>query len=204
MGIRTGLAALVMLAVAVGPVFAQGVSGGVKGGAGFATVSPDDNAISPPETRTTVVIGGFVDVSAGGPLSVMIEGLFSQKGAKYADHGLEATAQVAYVEVPVLLKGAFARMRRVQPFVYAGVAPAFNTSATLQVAFGGQAFEEDFSDEIKPMDVGFIFGGGLRFGVLAIESRYNLGLVNVVEPEGESHAKNRQAAILASVFFGGR
>ena len=206
--IRAGIAAVLLLAVFTAPAFAQeGVSGGVKVGVGFANLSSDDEDFDSLDTRTGVVVGGFANVPVGERLSVVIEALFTQKGAKEVfEDDSEVTIKLDYIEVPILFNVGFDTMTTVQPFVYAGVAPAFNTSAKVVEEFGdGEEDEVDIDDDVKAFDVGLVFGGGVRFGIFAVEGRYTLGLVNVNDDaDVDESVKNRQAAILFSVMFGPR
>jgi Outer membrane protein beta-barrel domain len=190
-----------------GPAFAQGgVQVGVKAGFGVASLSTDDEVLSDllPDRRTGGIIGGFVDIPVGNPLALAIEVLYSQKGAKGEELGAEVTIKADYVEIPVLIKVPFNTMSSVRPFVFGGVAPAFNTSAKIKAEFEGEELEEDFDEEVKSSDVGLVFGGGAQFGQVAVEARVNLGMMNINEFEGDEPLRNRQVSFLVSYSFGRR
>jgi hypothetical protein len=181
---------------------------GVKGGGGFSSISAEDQELqdSLSDSRTGLIIGGFVDVPVNDLFSVMVEGLYSQKGASgsFTENGfsVDSTAKVDYFELPILAKFRIKTMSDVRPFVYAGIAPAFNVSAKAVAEFEGQTEEDDLDDEVKGFDFPLVFGGGVQFGSIAIEARYNLGLPNINEESDEDGTiKTRQFAILASFSF---
>jgi hypothetical protein len=66
--------------------------------------------------------------------------------------------------------------------------------------------ETDATDDIRPLDVGFSFAGGLRFPIEGIpaltQAGYSHGLVDVLDPAGaivDAKLKNRSFAILVCV-----
>lgn len=211
MRIVTRIVGLAVLGSALfsGSAFAQtDVTVGVKGGIGFATLSAENDELQEflADSRTGLVIGGFVDVPVNNVFSVMVEGLYSQKGAtaSLSDSGgtIDVTTKIDYFEIPILAKFPFNTMSRVRPFVYAGIAPAFKTSAKQEFEFQGEEETEDLDDDVKAMDLPLVFGGGVQFGQFAVEARYNLGLLNVNESDDdEGTVKTRQFAILASFSF---
>jgi hypothetical protein len=207
MRLRTVALLVLMLALFSGSAVAQtSPTGGVKGGIGFASVSMEgDLDILLPDSRTGVLVGGFVDLPVSDMFSVVIEGLYSQKGATgtFTEEGITAdvTVKADYIEIPILAQFPFSTTN-VRPFVYGGVAPAFRTSAKVEARFMGETEEDDIADEVKSMDLGLVFGGGIRFGHFAIEARYNLGLLDInEESDQEGSIKSRQIAILASFSF---
>jgi hypothetical protein len=199
---RVSIVAIVVFALFSGPAFAQGVSGGIKVGVGFAKLTADNEDDVPLETRRGILVGGFVDVPVHDYLSIVIEALFAQKGGQDSGDGSVLTTQLDYLEFPVLVNVPFDTMTAVRPFVYAGIAPAFKTSAVFKAEFVGEEAELDIDDEFAAADVGLVFGGGVRFGMVAVEGRYNQGLLNISDIDTADSIKNRQAAVLVSIRFG--
>ena len=189
--------------------FAQAdLAGGVKGGIGFASLSAESSELQEfiDDSRTGLIIGGFVDVPVNDMFSMMVEGLYSQKGAtaSVTEPGgtFDVTTKIDYFEIPILAKFPFNTMTTVRPFVYAGIAPAFKVSAKQTAEFSGEEDEEDLDDDVKGMDLPLVFGGGVQVGKIALEARYNLGLLNINESsDEEGSVKTRQFAILASFSF---
>jgi hypothetical protein len=181
----------------------------VKGGIGFASISAEDDELQDflDGTRTGLIIGGFVDVPVNDLFSVVIEGLYNQKGATGSfteDDGtpFDNTLKLDYFEIPILAKFPINTNTTVRPFVYAGIAPAFKTSAKAISEGPGGEDEEDLEEDVEAMDVPLVFGGGVQFGRIGIEARYNLGLMNInKQSDEEGTVKTRQFAILASFSF---
>jgi len=207
MKLRIALLLVLMVAFFSGSASAQ-VNGGAKGGIGIASISAEDQEFEDifSDVRTGVIVGGFVDIPVSDMFSLVIEGLYSQKGAKgtFSDNGLsvDSTVKVDYVEIPILANFPFNRKTKVHPFVYGGVAPAFRTSAKSVATFEGEEIQQDdLDDEVESMDLGLVFGGGVRLGRLAIEARYNLGVMNINSAGDEGSINTRQIAILGSFYF---
>ena len=176
-------------------------------GIGFGTASFDEDFLSEfyDGQRTGLIIGGGVDIPAGNTIVIGVEVLYNQKGASGSDGGFDNTIKLDYIEIPILVKYPFSTGGNVQPFAYAGVAPAFNVSAKELSEFEGVEDEGDLDDEVKSFDNSFVFGGGVRFGQMAVEARYNLGVQNINDSEDTpGDLKTRQFSILFSYFFGGR
>lgn len=203
MRIGVAVAATVLVVLASGPALAQGVSGGVKVGVGIAELHSEDEDLIQLQSRRGLVAGGFVDIPVHETFAIAIEALFTQKGASDSIEEVELTTELDYIEFPVLAKAPFNTMGTVQPFVYGGVAPAINTSAQFSGEIGGESEEVDIGEEFKAFDLGLVVGGGVKFGILGVEVRYNHGIVNISEFEDEESITNRQTSVLVSVQFGG-
>jgi hypothetical protein len=113
----------------------------------------------------------------------------------------DVTTKLDFFEIPILAKFPIRTMSTVRPFVYAGIAPGFKVSANQKAKALGFEEENDLDDETEAMDVPLVFGGGVQFGSIGIEARYNLGLMNLNKDDEEGSVKTRQFAILASFSF---
>jgi hypothetical protein len=173
------------------------------GGIGFGTMSFDDDSDSEffDGQRTGLIIGGGVEIPAGNVIVIGVELLYNQKGASGSIPDFEQTLKLDYIEIPILVKYPFNIGGNYRPFVYGGFAPAFNVSAKSDETDFGEDFEVDLDDQVKGFDNSFVLGGGVRFGQMAAEVRYNLGVQNIAE-EGDD-VKTRQFSILFSYMFGG-
>ena len=194
------LRVIVVVALVLGifsvPAFAQ-IETGVKGGVGFASVSSEIDELEEllPDSRTGIIFGAFVEVPFTNWFSLVVEGLYNQKGAK----GEFQTVKYDVFEIPFLLNVPINTNSNIRPFVYGGVAPAFRLSSKVEFESGG---EEDLDDELKGSDVSVVFGGGVKFGLFGVEARYNLGVTDVNEESfSEGSIKSRQFAILGSITF---
>jgi hypothetical protein len=187
------------------PAMAQVISGGVKGGVSFATLSDDSSQDVDLDRRTGIVAGAFVTWPAGGRFSVQLEGLYTQKGAAFDQSGVQGTTKLDYFEVPLLIVVSTAPPRSGGPSLqlFGGQYIAFKVNAKGSGSFQGETVDVDIpGDAIKKVDLGVIVGAGAAFGRLSIEGRYTFGLTNINNDASDpTKVKNRSLAILAGVRF---
>ncbi len=179
------------------------VTYGVKGGLNMSTVSIDPDEGENPKSKMGGVVGGFVEMGVNGGLSVQPEFLFTMMGTKFSEDGVEAKANINYVQIPILVKKKFgAGSKQVQPFVAVGPGIGFRTSAKLASDdFDIPEDEADFKDETKATTFSLIFAGGVNVGPASVEARYDLGLTDI-DDGAESTIKGRTFSILVGFGFG--
>ncbi len=201
------LAGLLVLATAVA-ASAQ-ITAGVKGGLNLANMSFDvPNPGTTPTIRTGAAIGGFVGLPVSPAIAIQPEVLFAMKGTNgdVGVPGVEDSLRLTYLDVPVLLRLIVPTTAKAAPFVYAGPTFGFPMSAkeTVKVA-SGMTDERDFESDLKSLEVGIAFGGGVQFRRLSIEARFTQGLTNILtaaaSDNGTATVKNRVIAILAGFKF---
>lgn len=212
-----GVGVLLALSL-VQPASAQ-VSLGFRGGASISDFSLESDEVAPDlDSSTGLLLGAFVDVPLATNLSFQPGLQYVQKGAEVSavEDGMEVSLGIdlAYLEIPLLLRYAFPTDGPVGVHLFAGPALGFEASCEVGVEGGGfrasfdcdQGEEVDFAFDTKSLDVGALFGGGLSFeagpGALLVEGSYNLGLTNLAEDadEGES-VKNRAFYVTAGYTF---
>jgi Outer membrane protein beta-barrel domain len=175
--------ALVILAMAYAkPASAQHVGGGFKIGVNWSTLSGavdvDEGVRADKDLRTGLLVGGFVTFNLFPGLSLQPEVLYSQQGVKLTQGGQEATAELDYVQVPVLLriggsgKGAAG--------LYGIVGPSFGFATSTKITQSGQP-DLDIDDQIKSNETGIVFGVGITLSRFLIEGRYTEGLTDINE-----------------------
>jgi len=185
---------------------AQDVMVGVKGGINVADLSVDaDGEEFSSDTKTGLVAGLFAEFGISDMFAVRPEGLYSQKGFKTQDTGIDLELNLDYIEVPVLLVARLGESS-IRPVVFAGPVIAFEASCKLEGESEGVTLDVDCSEapddpiETSSTDFGAAFGGGLEIdagGVtLLFDGRYTLGLKDV-ESSSESSAKNRAWSFMA-------
>lgn len=171
---------------------------GAKAGINIANVTFSGEGVSASaDSRTGFVGGAFAQFGIGSPFFIQPEVLYSSKGTKEGDETLAAN----YLEVPLLIGAAFPISNSdLKPMVFAGPSVGFALSCDED--------GYDCKDDIKSVDFGLVFGGGLQYAlssvVLFIDGRYNLGLSNVAETDDEEFdfsAKNRTWQVMAGVGF---
>jgi hypothetical protein len=184
---------------------AQGVSGGVKAGVAFATLSEDSSQDLDLDSRTGIVAGGFVTWPVGERFGVQLEGLFTQKGAAFNQAGITGTTKLDYFEVPLLFVASTAPMHSSGTSFqfFGGPSIAFKVSAKGSGSFEGETVDVDIPDEdIESVDLGVVVGAGVTFGHFLIEGRYTVGLSNINgDTSDPTKVKNRSLAVLAGVRF---
>jgi hypothetical protein len=199
MKLRAGAILTAIFAFVATPVFAQGVTGGVKVGVNFADVSTDTDDDLDEEFeelgdfgwKTGFVAGGFVDVPLTEQFSFQPEILFTQKGSKAEFEDIEVNLNITQVQVPLLFKARFAG-ETVRPFIMFG--PGFGFTAKAETEVDG--FDpEDLDDAIESVEFSIIVAGGVQFGPASVEVRYDHGL-NDLDTDEFAEAKTRTFSVL--------
>lgn len=171
---------------------------GVKAGANFASLTPEEDEDPDTSRRLGPVGGVWVRIAPSTRFSFQVEGLFSEKGVKFEAPGfgldVSLDVRVRYIEIPVLARADFgASGSAVRAFVVGGAAPAFKLSARAKAVAEGEEQRRDIDDDIYSLDVGLVGGLGLEFGRALIEARYTHGLRHInTDDNGEGdRIKNR-------------
>lgn len=201
--VRSILIAAAVLAVLATPAAAQ-VSGGLKGGATFSTVSTDPDAGGALGSRFDFAAGGFLVLDADAPITVQIEGILSRRGASIVggifDIGLGlGDIRLTYVDISALARFRLNSSPVNQFFVLAGP----TLGAKMDAEFVVLGFSTDISAGIEDFDVGLAIGAGMDSRRLLFEGRYTHGLRNIVIGVDLINAsvKNRSFSFLAGVKF---
>lgn len=182
---------------------------GVVAGASFATLGGSD--VDDANTRTGFMGGASLVVPLQGRLSLEVNGLYAQKGAKGSDESESVIFKLDYVELPVLIRYDFAESG-VRPFVSGGVSLAYQTACKARGAAAGIVAEigcstlkndPDIGLEVKKFDAGVAIGGGLDFPLaddrmVTLGARYTWGLIDVVK---DLTVRNRAFQLYAGFSF---
>lgn len=185
---------------------------GVK--AGFVSANVDEDGA---DARTTFGFGGFVQLPVAQNLSLQPEVLYLGKGFASEADGVDATFELTYVQVPLLLQYHFPVEGSVSPRLFAGPAVAFELACDVSGSDGSTNVSlscDDFADfgfdlDTKSADFGLTFGAGVDIAAgsatVTLDGRYDMGLSEIVEFEGVSGLKNRAWEFFAGVGlpFGG-
>lgn len=124
------LAGLALLTVAATPAAAQKKASlyGFLAGADFTTIVSGDPDVTY-KTSTGFVGGFFADIPVGTSLYIEPEFLYTNKGVNY--EGADLTANLNYIEIPVLARYEFSADGG--PFAYAGPYVGFNVKCNVVV-----------------------------------------------------------------------
>ena len=190
---------LLMLGLAAGlvvvPATAAGQNAfylGPMGGVSFAKFHGSD--VGAQKTRTGFVGGGFAGLELGRYAAVELQAFYVQKGAKADVEGIDGSFKLDYVEIPLLLKGLYPIEGRIRvvPNLFIGPAVAFKAKCELEATSAGTTQSLSCSDaalDIKGTDFSAVFGGGVDIGPVAVQGRYDLGLVKILDVSGAPNTK---------------
>ena len=174
---------------------------GVKAGANFASLTPEEDEDPDMSRRLGLVGGAWVGIPISPRFSVQFEGLFSEKGVEVEVPALSASFDVRlrYLEVPVLGRADFgASDSAARVFVAGGAAPAFKLSAHSTATVAGEEQTRDIDEEVYSVDVGLVGAFGVEFGRALVEARYTHGLrhINTDDNGDEDRIKNRVFTVM--------
>lgn len=169
---------------------------GITGGMTISDMWGDD--VGSTSTRAGFTGGLFLNYRTNPFFSVQPELLFSMKNIETSSGiiGQDVTTEYdfGYLEIPVLLKAHLPTGGMISPNLYAGPSLAFKLY--------GDANDTDLDDNLRGVDFGFAFGGGIDIGQrLNIDARYTLGVVDVFDVPTDPSAKNGSFAVTLGIGF---
>ena len=219
--IRPGITAAVLSLLLATPVASQI---GIKGGVNLATFGGAD--ADDYESTPGLNLGASLSVLSLGPVQVLGEAYYRQKGAEYSVTGPGTLEEIVadgdrleigldYVEIPILARVDFGRSTsRVIPYLVAG--PAFGWQLTCGVSFSGSTgtsqpdcddLTDNFGSTVRNHEMGFVLGGGLGFqvmgiGAVSLDARFTRGLSKVGEGEKALNIRNQASSLMLGYSFG--
>ncbi len=182
--------------ITVLPANAQ-VNLGVIGGLNLANLSVDPDDGVDLSNRTAFGIGGVLSFGMGESLALQLEPMYLQKGSTLKAFGEELKIEAAYIEVPAMIKFSFGS-GDTKPYVMAG--------PTVGWVLSFEADGEDVKDDIKSIDFGLAFGGGVSLpmgnNTIFVEGRYSLGLSDINDDSSDdTEIKTKGIQIMAGITF---
>jgi hypothetical protein len=194
MRLKTILMGLVLTMAALAPAaWAQGlptppVQFGLEAGANFSNFIGDSASIGTlTDKRLGFIGGGYLSINLSPSFAIRPEVLYEQKGA--AVTGTSTSAELDYIEVPVLLKIGLGTPI-ISPNILLGASVGWNTLAKSQS--GGTI------SNINQSDVALIGGVELDIDKFNISGRYELGVENVTT---NTNFQNGTITLLAGYSF---
>ena len=197
------ITAVLLLCFVVPNTFAQSVKG-VLVGLNMANISGDDvDMFGEPSNLMGLAGGLFMVKPLNDNMGFRAELQYSQNGAKYdLDEAMQAfigaeeiKVKVTFIAVPLLLQYAVATEGNIKPVILVGPYVAFKLSAKTE-ADG----EEDDMEDVKSMDYGLMFGGGVVINdKFEITARYAMGLTSMDDSEDEMDIKNKTIQITVGI-----
>jgi len=191
-----------------------GITGkGLKLGLGMANFFGDD--VEGAESKFGLSFGGFITYNFTEMIAVQPELHYAMKGAKH-DESVGGTdyhysANLSYLEIPVLAKLCFQTQTDMKPGVYVGPYLGLKMSAKSKLKVDDKT-ETDDMEHVKSTDFGLVFGAGVDFslsflvqGKMTLDARYSMGLTTIQsgeEGDGEEvDVKNKVIAVLVGYSF---
>ncbi len=165
---------------------------GVKAGVNVATLSTDtDSELS---QKIGLVGGVFAGRTINERLSMRVEGLFSQRGAKEQVGSVDTSVNLTYFDLPLL--AVFGNTTTDGTHFHAFTGPQVSFRLSANVKEDASDFTVDLKDETKGVDFGWTLGAGVERDRLSFDVRYTLGLTNADNSASDASIKNRTFAVM--------
>jgi len=187
---------------------AAGIRGGLKAGLNLSNIHGADVSEAegllgaPAKYKVGFVGGGFITFNLSTSIAIQAEALYSMKGAKASEPGWNISANINYLEIPILVKFMIPTQGSVKPSLFVGPALALKMSARYKYEEEGYSEEGDI-EEMKSSDLGLVFGAGLDIGRnIRTDLRYTLGISKVMEAGGYTFdVKNGAFSLMIGYCF---
>jgi hypothetical protein len=192
--VARALFTVAMLLILPASAFAQQF--GVKAGANFASLTPEEDEDPETSRRIGLVAGGWIRTPSSGRLSFQAEGLFSEKGVVFdaVPPFLPSSIDIRlrYIEIPLLARFDFgAPSSTTRVFVVGGAAPEFKLSARARTEIEGVEDTADLDNAVETIGLGLSGGVGVEFGRVVLEARYSHGVVNINTDDNDPNDRIR-------------
>ncbi len=131
------------------------------------------------------LVSGFeLQTNATDYLAVVMDVLYSQKGAKWAYSDYQSFVRRHFIEVPILIKFIIPNPSVVKPFVNTGHYVAFTfLSRDVYKVDNEDVHEETVSEYMSRVDFGLCFGGGIDILLdkiaFSVGMKYGPGFISV-------------------------
>lgn len=169
------------------------------------------------EEKTGLNLGLSIPLLRIGPVSIVPEVYYSEKGAKQFDPTTATTFEYGlnYIEVPVLAKLSFPLARLLSGYVAGGPAFGWNIDCTISATETGSTNNlgecgETFSSydtAMEKADRGVVFGAGLDFtvrglGGLNLDARLVRGLSRLQKGTTGADIRNQAFSLMLGYYLG--
>ncbi len=176
---------------------------GIKGGMNISNLSVDPQDLEEGGSLRSFALGAWYGMPLNRRLALQAEALYSVKGDSETASGYTASTQMRYIDVPVLARIGFMHDAGAHPSLYLGPSFAFNLSAKSKLEGDSGNVDEDVKDQVRALDFGVVFGGGVDFAVgkhtYGVELRYSKGLSNAADESANGSAHNNVLAVMGSM-----
>lgn len=173
---------LALLLTGLAATTAQALSFGVgpKVGANFGSAEIDN--VEDVERRTGLALGAMAEFGVTDPLSLVLEPMYLQRGARFDILGARARGDLDYFEIPILAKAKFGDIRTAHAFLFLGPSLGILTASEGRYLGFEDAFEEEFAQFTFAFDVGAGVAYRIaRYVYLSADLRYSHGFTDAME-----------------------
>lgn len=195
---RASLRGAILLGLgALAPLPAQGRLG-VTIGASSARFRHATAANPGEKARTGAVVGVSVTAGGSGPLSIVPELLYLIKGEKYQSGAFTAGYQLAYLELPLLVRAGLDGVAT-RPFITLG--PTVSMLLACRELLDGTVRDCESAERPGPSrwDLGLMAGVGAHLGRFTASVRYEAGLTSTSRTN--DYPRNRVTSVMAGFTF---
>jgi hypothetical protein len=193
-----------------GDALAQGTSLGVVGGVNIASLSVEDDEGIDLDSRLGLLAGAHLSIDFKPTVGLMLEALYSQKGATATEQGVDVGFNFTYVEFPILAKFMIPTSEAGKVSVHLAAGPVVGLEVGCKVTGeeGGTSVSFDCDEvgaDTKSVDFGLMLLGGLDIqvgaGAVLLDIGYTLGLADVNDTTDGNSIKNRSLCFKAGYKF---
>ncbi|HKP98434.1 MAG TPA: porin family protein [Fibrobacteria bacterium] len=152
---------------------------GPIGGMNFGNAGVDNHENT--DGRQGLALGGRAEFGVTNPYSLVVEGTYVQKGARFDVLGVTTRGDFDYVEIPILLKAKFGAIKA-HAFAFAGPSVGINVNTEGKFASLNGDFKDESASVVFSGDVGV--GGEFQvmpFVYLSGDVRYSHGFTNALD-----------------------
>ncbi|MDB5050719.1 MAG: hypothetical protein JWO30_3790 [Fibrobacteres bacterium] len=171
---------VMLFGLALAPVTVSALSFGVGPIGGMNFGNADVSNHSKTDGRQGLALGIRSEFGVTSPYSLLVEGMYVQKGARFDVLGVTTRGDFDYVEIPVLLKAKFGAMKA-HAYVFAGPSMGINTNAKGSFGSASSTFKDESESLVFSGDIG---GGGAfqvtQYVYLTGDVRYSYGFTNAL------------------------
>lgn len=169
---------------------------GFKAGLNIAKLSGDDTEDL--KSKKGFIGGYFLTIYLSELTCIQPELLYTMKGARQTENGIDIKIKLDYLEVPILVKLNMPVAEKGKAYVrsniFFGPAIAFLLRAKISGEEGGFQAEIDINEYTKNIDFGVVFGGGLDLPLgkahVSLSIRYSLGLTSIDDTADAGDVRN--------------
>ncbi len=175
------------------PTDTRPVTLGVKGGLNVANLKGP--TVGHAGDLLGLSLGAFVTRDLTKNIGIQVEGLFSQRGAKFEVGSSTGTLRVNYLDIPVFVRAGTTSKFDTFVYVFGGATASLKLGASLKE--GGADAPRFSNDNLESSDLGLTVGLGVEGHRILMDARYTMGRGNI-EKSGED-IKNRTFTVMAGI-----